>query len=109
VFLGVPFNIASYALLTHIVAHLCNMTPGHFIHTFGDVHIYDNHQEAVNEQLSREPGELPQLIFDISNQPDHNILLDIKNVEHWTPDMFTIVNYNPAGYIKAELSTGMKK
>ena len=61
VVLGVPYNIASYALLTEIISKVCNMIPGEFIHTFGDVHIYENHLEAVEEQLQREPRELPKL------------------------------------------------
>jgi thymidylate synthase len=107
VFLGVPFNIASYALLTHIIAKFCNMQVGDFVHTFGDVHIYDNHMDAVNEQLTREPLPLPKLeinpqfIWDIDADPNlfHALL----------PSDFTLKGYQSHSAIKAELSTGLKK
>lgn len=106
VFLGVPFNIASYALLTEIIAKICNMIPGEFIHTFGDVHIYDNHKEAVEEQLKRTPTELPRLELEVEDDFEYLILeggLDYNYL------MKKLVNYNPQPAIKAELSTGLKK
>jgi thymidylate synthase len=116
VFLGVPFNIASYALLAHIISRICNMVPGEFIHTFGDVHIYDNHMNAVNEQLTREPRKLPKLVFselvrwnciDDGGKPFEPIELFKEGVlGEWE---FSIQGYNPYPKIKAELSTGMKK
>lgn len=108
VFLGVPFNIASYALLTHILAKICNMIPGDFVHTFGDVHIYDNHMDAVNEQLTREPRKLPRLLLDEEMFTDGRTM-DIEDFKIMVPSDFKIEDYDPHPAIKAELSTGMKK
>jgi thymidylate synthase len=92
VFLGVPFNIASYALLTHMIANEISATAGDLIMTFGDVHIYKNHIDAVNEQLSREPYALPQLI--IANRDMFNS----------TVDDYRLANYESHASIKAEMA-----
>lgn len=114
VFLGVPYNIASYSLLTMIFAQVCNMVPGEFIHSFGDVHIYENHVEAVNLQLERKPDELPKLLF---SDKFHNSaeLLNARGVgfldtfiDGLQIDDFKLENYNPQPAIKAKLSTGLK-
>lgn len=107
VFLGVPFNIASYALLIHIIAKMCNMVPGEFIHTFGDVHIYDNHMEAVNEQLTREPKALPELFLRGTKWEEYDLdfIVDFLG----TPNSITLADYDPHPAIKADLSTGLKK
>jgi thymidylate synthase len=94
VFLGVPFNIASYALLTHMIAHVCDLEVGTFVHTFGDVHIYNNHFEQVDEQLSREARDLPTLKF-------NRKVTDIFDFKY---EDFTIENYDPHPAIKAEVS-----
>lgn len=108
VFLGVPFNIASYALMTEIFAKICNMIPGDFIHTFGDVHIYDNHIDAVEEQLLRTPTKLPTLkIADEGN--DWAYIRNTFDFSMLNLTDFIIEDYNPQASIKAELSTGLKK
>lgn len=94
VFLGVPFNIASYALLTHMVAQVCGLEVGEFIHTFGDTHIYNNHIDQVNEQLSRDPRELPKLELDSS----------IKNIDDFRGEHIKLVGYNPHPPIKGKVS-----
>jgi thymidylate synthase len=93
-FLGVPFNIASYALLTMMVAQVCNLELGEFVHTFGDVHIYSNHEDQVREQLSRTAGNLPTMKIN----PDVNSLFD------FTFDDFELMNYQPAPSIKAPVA-----
>lgn len=94
-FLGVPFNIASYALLTHIIAHQTNLKPGRFVHTFGDAHIYLNHIDQVREQLSREPRPLPTLRIDDCGQTDP---------ESYEFEDFKLDGYDPHPAIKGEVS-----
>lgn len=94
IFLGVPFNIASYALLTMMIAQVCDLKLGEFIHTFGDLHIYNNHFDQVREQLSRTPKELPQMIIN----PERK---DIFSFEY---EDFELVNYNPDPGIKAPIA-----
>ncbi|ALC90189.1 thymidylate synthase [Bacillus sp. FJAT-18017] len=93
-FLGVPFNIASYALLTMMIAQVCDLEPGEFVHTFGDVHIYNNHIEQVKEQLSREPRQLPKM----------NINPDVKDIFSFKYEDFTIEGYDPHPHIKGVVS-----
>lgn len=93
-FLGVPFNIASYSLLTMMVAQICGLELGEFVHTIGDAHIYANHFEQVKKQLSRVPRELPQMIIN----------KNVKNIEDFKYEDFELVNYNPYKGIKAEVA-----
>ncbi len=93
-FLGVPFNIASYALLTMMVAQVTNLKPGEFIHTFGDLHIYLNHMEQVKIQLSREPKPLPKV----------RISARAKDIFDFKFEDFTIENYDPYPAIKAPVA-----
>lgn len=94
VFLGVPFNIASYCLLLHMVAQVCNLKVGEFIHTFGDVHIYNNHIDQVNLQLTRDPRPLPTLKLN----PDR------KDIFSFQYEDFSIDGYDPHPHIKAEVA-----
>ena len=94
VFLGVPFNIASYALLTMMVAQVCGLKPKDFVHTFGDAHIYSNHVEQAKLQLSREPRALPQMRIN----PAVNSIFDFQYED------FTLDNYDPHPHIKAEVA-----
>jgi thymidylate synthase len=94
VFLGVPFNIASYALLTLMVAQVCELKPGDFVHTFGDVHLYLNHLEQAKEQLKRGPYALPQM----------KINPMVKDIFNFQFEDFELVNYQAHPHIKAEVS-----
>ena len=94
VFLGVPFNIASYALLTHMVAQVCGLQPGEFVHTFGDAHLYLNHVEQAELQLTREPRPLPRLRLNPARtELDEFVETDVE-----------LVGYDPHPAIKAPIA-----
>ena len=93
-FLGVPFNIASYALLLMMVAHVTGLEPGEFIHTFGDAHIYRNHFDQIKEQLSREPHQLPRMVLNP----------EVKSIDDYKYEDFTLEGYDPWPAIKGVVS-----
>jgi thymidylate synthase len=93
-FLGVPFNIASYALLTMMIAQVCDLKVGEFVHAFGDLHLYSNHLEQAKLQLTRTPHDLPKLLIN----------KEIRNIFDFKFEDFTLENYNPDPHIKAEVA-----
>ena len=94
IFLGVPFNIASYALLTHMMAHVTGLKPGEFIHTLGDAHLYLNHLEQADEQLTREPLPLPKLV----------LKRDVKEIDQFVFEDFEIAGYEAHPHIAAPVA-----
>jgi thymidylate synthase len=93
IFLGVPFNIASYALLTHMIANICNLKVGEFVHTLGDAHLYNNHLEQAEEQLSRKPLEPPKIIIKAR-----------ESIDDYEFEDFEIVNYQFHPHIPAKVA-----
>ena len=92
--LGVPFNIASYALLTRMMAQVCGLEPGEFVHTIGDAHIYLNHIDALRQQIQRKPKPFPTLTMNPS----------VKDIDGFSYDDFVIDGYNPDAAIKMEMA-----
>jgi thymidylate synthase len=93
-FIGVPFNIASYSLLTLMVAQVCNLSPGEFVHTFGDLHLYQNHLKQAREQLTRDCRSLPQMKMNPA----------VKNIDDFKFEDFQLIGYHPHPSIKAEIA-----
>ncbi|MDR1665985.1 MAG: thymidylate synthase [Puniceicoccales bacterium] len=94
IFLGVPFNIASYSLLTHMVAQVCHLKPKYFVHTFGDLHLYLNHVEMAQQQLTRKPKTLPTLVLNLS----------LMDIDDFTYDDVTLIGYDPHPAIRAPVA-----
>ena len=94
IFLGVPFNIASYALLTMMIAQVCDLEAGDFIHTLGDAHIYTNHMAQVDKQLARQPGPLPQMWINP----------DVRDIFAFTYDDFALRDYHAQPHIPAPVA-----
>lgn len=94
VFIGIPFNIASYALLTMMIAQVCNLVPGEFVHTLGDAHLYNNHLDQARLQLCRQPRKLPVM----------KINPEVKNIDDFVFEDFELQGYDPHPHIKAEIA-----
>jgi thymidylate synthase len=97
--LGVPFNIASYALLTHMLAHVCDLVPGSLTHVMGDAHVYLNHVDALETQLTREPRAFPELEIAARGEGEER-----KDMDGWRADDFVVRGYEPHKGIAMEMS-----